>query len=346
MIENSRSESYAAAGVDITAGYKAVELMKTHIARTLTSGVVSDVGGFGGLFALPEGYAKPVLVSGTDGVGTKLKIAFLLDKHDTVGIDCVAMCVNDVICCGAKPLFFLDYIACGKNIPERIAQIVAGVAEGCVQSDAALIGGETAEMPGFYPVDEYDLAGFAVGIVDKDKILDNKTMEEGDVIIALPSSGVHSNGFSLVRKVFDVENTDLVSPIEELGGKGLGETLLTPTKIYVKPMTALFDAVKVKAVSHITGGGFYENIPRSLPDGFCARIKKSDVRVLPIFNLLAKTGNIDERDMFNTFNMGVGMSCVVAKEDADKALEILRANGEDAYIIGEAVEGDEKVQLI
>ncbi|MBR2413266.1 MAG: phosphoribosylformylglycinamidine cyclo-ligase [Clostridia bacterium] len=346
MIENSRSESYAAAGVDITAGYKAVELMKTHIARTLTSGVVSDVGGFGGLFALPEGYAKPVLVSGTDGVGTKLKIAFLLDKHDTVGIDCVAMCVNDVICCGAKPLFFLDYIACGKNIPERIAQIVAGVAEGCVQSDAALIGGETAEMPGFYPVDEYDLAGFAVGIVDKDKILDNKTMEEGDVIIALPSSGVHSNGFSLVRKVFDVENCDLVSPIEELGGKGLGETLLTPTKIYVKPMTALFDAVKVKAVSHITGGGFYENIPRSLPDGFCAKIKKRDVRVLPIFNLLAKTGNIDERDMFNTFNMGVGMSCVVAKEDADKALEILRANGEDAYILGEIVKGEEKVQLI
>ena len=346
MIENSRSESYAAAGVDITAGYKAVELMKTHIARTLTSGVVSDVGGFGGLFALPEGYAKPVLVSGTDGVGTKLKIAFLLDKHDTFGIDCVAMCVNDVICCGAKPLFFLDYIACGKNIPERIAQIVAGVAEGCVQSDAALIGGETAEMPGFYPVDEYDLAGFAVGIVDKDKILDNKTMEEGDVIIALPSSGVHSNGFSLVRKVFDVENCDLVSPIEELGGKGLGETLLTPTKIYVKPMTALFDAVKVKAVSHITGGGFYENIPRSLPDGFCAKIKKRDVRVLPIFNLLAKTGNIDERDMFNTFNMGVGMSCVVAKEDADKALEILRANGEDAYILGEIVKGEEKVQLI
>ncbi len=346
MIENSRSESYAAAGVDITAGYKAVELMKTHIARTLTSGVVSDVGGFGGLFALPEGYAKPVLVSGTDGVGTKLKLAFLLDKHDTVGIDCVAMCVNDVICCGAKPLFFLDYIACGKNYPERIAQIVAGVAEGCVQSDAALIGGETAEMPGFYPVDEYDLAGFAVGIVDKDKILDNKSMEEGDVIIALPSSGVHSNGFSLVRKVFDVENCDLVSPIEELGGKGLGDTLLTPTKIYVKPMTALFDAVKVKAVSHITGGGFYENIPRSIPDGFCAKIKKSDVRVLPIFKLLAKTGNIDERDMFNTFNMGVGMSCVVAKEDADKALEILRANGEDAYILGEIVKGEEKVQLI
>ncbi len=346
MIENSRSESYAAAGVDITAGYKAVELMKTHIARTLTSGVVSDVGGFGGLFALPEGYAKPVLVSGTDGVGTKLKLAFLLDKHDTVGIDCVAMCVNDVICCGAKPLFFLDYIACGKNIPERIAQIVAGVAEGCVQSDAALIGGETAEMPGFYPVDEYDLAGFAVGIVDKDKILDNKSMVEGDVIIALPSSGVHSNGFSLVRKVFDVENTDLVSPVEELGGKGLGETLLTPTRIYVKPMTALFDAVKVKAVSHITGGGFYENIPRSLPDGFCARIRKSDVRVLPIFKLLAKTGNISERDMFNTFNMGVGMSCVVAKEDADKALEILRANGEDAYILGEIVKGEEKVQLI
>ncbi len=346
MIENSRSESYAAAGVDITAGYKAVELMKTHIARTLTSGVVSDVGGFGGLFALPEGYQKPVLVSGTDGVGTKLKLAFLLDKHDTVGIDCVAMCVNDVICCGAKPLFFLDYIACGKNIPERIADIVAGVAEGCVQSGASLIGGETAEMPGFYPVDEYDLAGFAVGIVEKDKILNNKTMKAGDVIIALPSSGVHSNGFSLVRKVFNVEHTDLRMPLEALGGKGLGETLLTPTKIYVKPMTALFDAITVKAVSHITGGGFYENIPRSLPDGFCAKIEKSAVRVLPIFDLLAKTGNIDERDMFNTFNMGVGMSCVVAKEDADKALSILRANGEDAYIIGEVVEGEEKVQLI
>ena len=346
MIENSRSESYAAAGVDITAGYKAVELMKTHIARTLTSGVVSDVGGFGGLFALPEGYAKPVLVSGTDGVGTKLKLAFLLDKHDTVGIDCVAMCVNDVICCGAKPLFFLDYIACGKNIPERIADIVAGVAEGCVQSGASLIGGETAEMPGFYPIDEYDLAGFAVGIVERDRILNNKSMKAGDVIIALPSSGVHSNGFSLVRKVFNVEHTDLRLPLEALGGKGLGETLLTPTKIYVKPMTALFDAITVKAVSHITGGGFYENIPRSLPDGFCAKIEKSAVRILPIFDLLAKTGNIDERDMFNTFNMGVGMSCVVAKEDADKALEILRANGEDAYIIGEVVEGDEKVQLI
>ena len=346
MIENSRSESYAAAGVDITAGYKAVELMKTHIARTLTSGVVSDVGGFGGLFALPEGYQKPVLVSGTDGVGTKLKLAFLLDKHDTVGIDCVAMCVNDVICCGAKPLFFLDYIACGKNVPERIAQIVAGVAEGCVQSGAALIGGETAEMPGFYPIDEYDLAGFAVGIVEKDKILNNKTMKAGDVIIALPSSGVHSNGFSLVRKVFNVEHTDLRMPLDALGGKGLGETLLTPTKIYVKPMTALFDAVTVKAVSHITGGGFYENIPRSLPDGFCAKIEKSAVRILPVFDLLAKTGNIDERDMFNTFNMGVGMSCVVAKEDADKALEVLRANGEDAYILGEIVAGEEKVQLI
>ena len=346
MIENSRSESYAAAGVDITAGYKAVELMKTHIARTLTSGVVSDVGGFGGLFALPEGYQKPVLVSGTDGVGTKLKLAFLLDKHDTVGIDCVAMCVNDVICCGAKPLFFLDYIACGKNVPERIAQIVAGVAEGCVQSGAALIGGETAEMPGFYPIDEYDLAGFAVGIVEKDRILNNKSMNAGDVIIALPSSGVHSNGFSLVRKVFNVEHTDLRMPLDALGGKGLGETLLTPTKIYVKPMTALFDAVTVKAVSHITGGGFYENIPRSLPDGFCAKIEKSAVRILPIFDLLAKTGNIDERDMFNTFNMGVGMSCVVAKEDADKALEILRANGEDAYILGEIVKGEEKVQLI
>ena len=345
-MSNSHSASYAAAGVDIEAGYKAVELMKAHIARTMTSGVVSDIGGFGGLFELDvTGMEKPVLVSGTDGVGTKLKMAFLMDKHDTVGIDCVAMCVNDIICCGAKPLFFLDYIACGKNYPERIAQIVAGVAEGCVQSGAALIGGETAEMPGFYPVDEYDLAGFSVGVVDKAKIVDNKTMKAGDVIIALPSSGVHSNGFSLVRKVFDVEKADIKVPVAELGGKSVGETLLTPTKIYVKPMLALFEQVPVKGVSHITGGGFYENIPRSIPAGLCAKVEKSAVKVLPIFDLIAKQGNIPERDMFNTYNMGVGMSVVTAKEDADKAMEILRANGEDAYIIGEIANGEEKISI-
>ncbi len=340
----SCSESYKAAGVDITAGYKAVELMKSHIARTMTSGVVSDIGGFGGLFELDmTGIERPVLVSGTDGVGTKLKMAFLMDKHDTVGIDCVAMCVNDIICCGAKPLFFLDYIACGKNVPERIADIVKGVAEGCVQSGCALVGGETAEMPGFYPVDEYDLAGFSAGVVDRSKILDKNTVTEGDVIIALPSSGVHSNGFSLVRKVFDVESADIKTPVAELGGKSIGETLLTPTKIYVKPMLALFEEVKVKAVSHITGGGFYENIPRSLPKGFSAKIKKDSVKVLPIFDLIAKTGNIPERDMFNTFNMGVGMSVVVSAGDAEKALEVLKANGEDAYIIGEVVASDEGV---
>jgi len=345
-MNNSRSESYAAAGVDITAGYKAVELMKQHIARTITSGASSDIGGFGGLFELDlTGIKNPVLCSGTDGVGTKLKLAFIMDKHDTVGIDCVAMCVNDIICCGAKPLFFLDYIACGKNVPERIAEIVKGVAEGCVQSGAALIGGETAEMPGFYPVDEYDLAGFAVGVVDKEKVLDNKTITEGDVIIALPSSGVHSNGFSLVRKVFDVENADIKKPVAELGGKSIGETLLTPTKIYVKPMLALFDEVTVKAVSHITGGGFYENIPRSIPKGFTANIKKSDVRILPIFDLLQKTGGISEHDMFNTFNMGVGMSIVVSKDEADKALEVLKANGEDAYIIGNITKGEERVVI-
>ncbi len=340
----SSSESYKAAGVDITAGYKAVELMKSHIARTMTSGVVSDIGGFGGLFELDiTGMERPVLVSGTDGVGTKLKMAFLMDKHDTVGIDCVAMCVNDIICCGAKPLFFLDYIACGKNVPEKIEAIVKGVAEGCVQSGCALIGGETAEMPGFYPIDEYDLAGYSTGVVDRSKILDKTTVTEGDVIVALPSSGVHSNGFSLVRKVFDVENADIKSPVEELGGKSIGETLLTPTKIYVKPMLALFEQVKVKAVSHITGGGFYENIPRSLPSGYSAKIKKSDVRILPIFELIAKTGNIPERDMFNTFNMGVGMIAVVSKEDAAKAVEVLRAQGEDAYVIGEVVKSDEGV---
>ena len=346
MIDNSRSEAYAAAGVDITAGYKAVELMKSHIARTVVPGVCSDVGGFGGLFELDlTGISKPVLVSGTDGVGTKLKIAFLMDKHDTVGIDCVAMCVNDIICAGAKPLFFLDYIACGKNVPERIADIVKGVAEGCVQAGAALIGGETAEMPGFYPEDEYDLAGYSTGVVDKDRIINNKTMKAGDVIIALPSSGVHSNGFSLVRKVFDIENADIKTPLEELGGRSLGETLLTPTKIYVKPVLTLMEQVAVRGISHITGGGFYENIPRSIPDGLCARIKKDDVRILPIFKLIQEKGGISERDMFNTFNMGVGMSVTVPADEADKALEILRACGEDAYILGEIIEADEKVQL-
>ena len=349
MNEKSRSESYAASGVDITAGYKAVELMKEHVQRTMLGGHSSDIGGFGGLFELDiTDMPHPVLVSGTDGVGTKLKLAFLMDKHDTVGIDCVAMCVNDVLCVGAKPLFFLDYIACGKNYPEKIAQIVKGVAEGCVQSGCELIGGETAEMPGFYPVDEYDLAGFTVGAVDKAKVLDKNTMEEGDCVIALPSSGVHSNGFSLVRKVFDVENADLKAPVEALGGKSLGETLLTPTKIYVKPMLKLMEEVQVKAVSHITGGGFYENIPRSIPDGFQARIDKSALKILPIFKLIMETGNIPERDMFNTFNMGVGMSVVVPAAQAGRALEILRANGEEAYIMGEIAETDtdDKVVLL
>lgn len=345
-MNNSKSDAYAASGVDITAGYKSVQLMKEHVSKTLTDGVMSDVGGFGGLFA-PDmaGIEEPVLVSGTDGVGTKLKLAFLMDQHDTIGIDCVAMCVNDIICCGAKPLFFLDYIACGKNYPEKIAQIVKGVAEGCVQSGAALIGGETAEMPGFYAEDEYDLAGFAVGMVDKAKILDKESVKAGDVIIALPSSGVHSNGFSLVRKVFDVENADLKAPIERLEGKSLGETLLTPTKIYVKPVLALMDQVQVKSVAHITGGGFYENIPRSLPAGLTARIKRDDVDVLPIFEYLAEEGNISERDMFNTFNMGVGMICIIDAEDAYKAISCLKEAGEDAYILGEIVEGDEGVVL-
>ena len=343
-MSKSFSESYKAAGVDITAGYRAVELMKEHIKRTVTPGVCSGIGGFGGLFEMDlTGITRPVLVSGTDGVGTKLKLAFIMDKHNTIGIDCVAMCVNDIICCGAKPLLFLDYIACGKNVPERIAEIVEGVAEGCVQSGAALIGGETAEMPGFYPIDEYDLAGFSVGVVDKSKIVDNSTIKAGDVIIALPSSGVHSNGFSLVRKVFDVENSDIKIPREELGGKSVGETLLTPTKIYVKPMLELFEKVTVKGVSHITGGGFYENIPRTIPEGLSAKIKRDDVRVLPIFDLIAKEGNIPERDMFNTFNMGVGMSVVVDAEDVQVAIETLRAAGEDAYVIGEVVEGDEGV---
>ncbi len=345
-MEKSFSASYAAAGVDITAGYEAVKLMGEHVKRTHIPGVIGGVGGFGGLFA-PDitGMTEPVLVSGTDGVGTKLKIAFLLNKHDTIGIDCVAMCVNDIICCGAKPLFFLDYIACGKNVPARIAEIVSGVAEGCVQSGCALIGGETAEHPGMMPEEEYDLAGFAVGVVDKAKILDNATVTEGDVMLALPSSGVHSNGFSLVRKVFDVDHADLTAPCEALGGASVGETLLTPTKLYVKPMLALMEKVTVKAVSHITGGGFYENIPRSIPKGYSARIRRADVRVLPIFDLIARKGNIPERDMFNTFNMGVGMTVVVAKADACHAVAILRQNGVEAYKLGEIVRGDEGVIL-
>ena len=341
----SFSESYKKAGVDVTAGYKAVELMKAHVARPMTSSVLTGLGGFGGLYELDmTGIEHPVLVSGTDGVGTKLKIAFLMDKHDTVGIDCVAMCVNDIICCGAKPQFFLDYVAVGKNYPEKVAQIVSGVAEGCVQAGCALVGGETAEMPGFYPADEYDLAGFSVGLVDKKKILDKETEKAGDVLIALPSSGVHSNGFSLVRKVFNIEKSDLHTKVESLGAS-LGETLLTPTKIYVKPMLALFDAVNVKAVAHITGGGFFENIPRALKDGLSAKIRKADVKVLPIFNLIQQMGKIPERDMFNTFNMGVGMVACVAKEDAEKALKVLRENGEDAYVLGELAESDEGVIL-
>lgn len=343
----SFSESYKEAGVDITAGYKAVELMKEHVAKTMIFGnVPEDIGGFGGLCELDlTGIEKPVLVSGTDGVGTKLKMAFLMDKHDTVGIDCVAMCVNDIICVGAKPLFLLDYIAVGKNYPEKVAQIVSGVAEGCMQSEAALVGGETAEMPGFYPVDEYDLAGFAVGVVDKSKVLKKETVAEGDVVIGLPSSGVHSNGFSLVRKVLDVENEDIKTPLDELGGKSIGETLLTPTKIYVKPMVRLFEEVTVKSVAHITGGGFYENIPRSLPKGYGVKIKRENIKVLPIFELIAKRGNIPERDMFNTFNMGVGMTVIVAKEDVDKTLEVLKANGEDAYVLGEVVKSEEGVEI-
>ena len=346
--KNSQSASYAAAGVDITAGYKAVELMKKHLARTKNAGYLDDVGGFGGCFGLPvAGMEEPVLVSGTDGCGTKVKLAILMDKHDTIGIDAVAMCVNDIICCGAKPLFFLDYIACGKNIPEKIAEIVGGVAEGCVQSGAALIGGETAEHPGLMPQEDYDLAGFAVGIVDKKKILDNKRMKAGDVVIGLASTGIHSNGFSLCRKVFDIDNNpdSLYVLNEALGGKSIAETLLTPTKIYVKSVLALLEKVDVKGISHITGGGFYENIPRSIPDGLCAEIDKASIRILPIFDLLAKTGNIPERDMFNTYNMGVGMSVIVPAEQAEEALEILTANGETAYVIGKIIESDEKVIL-
>ena len=341
-MEKSYSESYAAAGVDITAGYEAVRLMKQYVARTMNEQCIGGLGGFGGLFELDcTDMPHPVLISGTDGVGTKLRIAQLMNRHDTIGIDCVAMCVNDVICAGAKPLVFLDYIACGKNVPERIAEIVKGVAEGCVQAGCSLVGGETAEHPGVMPEDDYDLAGFTVGAVDKSKILDNSTMQAGDVIIALPSTGVHSNGFSLVRKIFDLENNPdiLKKHFDELGCT-LGEALLAPTKIYVKPVLAVMKEITVKGVSHITGGGFYENIPRSLKAGCCARIAKADVRTPALFELLAKTGNIPEHDMFNTFNMGVGMVLTVAAEDADKAIEILKANGQDAYRLGVIAEGD------
>ena len=347
--KNSQSASYAAAGVDIVAGYQAVELMKKHIKRTKNEGCLDDVGGFGGCFGLNiGGMEEPVLVSGTDGCGTKVKLAILMDKHDTIGIDAVAMCVNDIICCGAKPLFFLDYIACGKNYPEKIATIVGGVAEGCVQSGAALIGGETAEHPGLMPLEDYDLAGFAVGVVDKKKIIDNTRMAEGDVVIALASTGIHSNGFSLCRKVFDIDNNppELYTAREELGGKSVAEALLVPTRIYVKSVLALLEQVDVKGISHITGGGFYENIPRSIPDGLGAVIEKSAVKVLPIFDMIAKTGNIPERDMFNTYNMGVGMSIVVKAEEVDKALEILTANGETAYVIGKIVKSDEKITIV
>ena len=344
----SKSESYAKAGVDITAGYEGVKLMKPFVARTMIPGVCSDVGGFGGLFA-PDitGMEEPVLVSGTDGCGTKVKLAILMDKHDTIGIDAVAMCVNDIICCGAKPLFFLDYVAIGKNIPEKVASIVSGVAEGCVQSGCALIGGETAEHPGLMPAEDYDLAGFAVGIVDKKKILDNKNMKAGDVVIALASTGIHSNGFSLCRKVFDIDHNPpaLYAAREELGGKSVAEALLVPTRIYVKAVLALIEQCDVKGISHITGGGFYENIPRSIPDGLCAKIDKSKVRVLPIFQLLQKEGDIPERDMYNTYNMGVGMTVVVPADQAEKAIEVLKAHGEEAYVIGEIVTGDEKIDL-
>ncbi|MCI7124280.1 MAG: phosphoribosylformylglycinamidine cyclo-ligase [Clostridia bacterium] len=340
----SQSESYKEAGVDITSGYRAVELMKEHVSKTMVFGNTSPVGGFGGLLQ-PDltGMEEPILVSGTDGVGTKLKLAFLQDKHDTVGLDCVAMCVNDIICVGAKPLFFLDYIAVGKNVPEKVASIVKGVAEGCIQSECCLIGGETAEMPGFYPEDEYDLAGFAVGIVDKKKVIDIEKVSEGDAIIGIASSGIHSNGYSLVRKVFDVENTDLNKTYEELDGKTLGEVLLTPTKIYVKPMLALFKEMTPHAVMHITGGGFYENIPRALPEGMSAKIYKDELEIPGIFKLLMKKGNIPERDMFNTYNMGTGMTVVVPKEDAARAVEIIEAAGEHAKVIGEIVKSSEGV---
>ena len=341
----SFSDSYKAAGVDVTAGYKAVDLMKKHVARTKTDGAISSIGGFGGLFQ-PNltGMEQPILVSGTDGVGTKLKIAFLLDKHDTIGIDCVAMCVNDVICVGAKPLFFLDYIAVGKNYPEKVAEIVSGIAEGCVQSGCALIGGETAEMPGFYPENEYDVAGFSVGLVDRKKMIDGTQMKAGDAIIGIRSSGVHSNGFSLVRKIFSIDENSAKQYMPEFG-KTLGEELLTPTKIYVKAVESLISACPVKAISHITGGGFYENIPRMMTDGLTAKIEKAAVPVLPVFEVMAKTGNIPERDMFNTFNMGIGMCVAVDKNDAQKAVAAIEAAGEKAVVLGEVVSGDEGVVL-
>jgi len=338
------TESYAAAGVDITAGYKAVELMKESVQKTLTDAVLNGLGGFGGMYELPQGYEKPVLVSGTDGCGTKVKLAFLMDKHDTIGIDAVAMCVNDIVCCGAKPLFFLDYIAIGKNYPEKVATIVSGVAKGCLDSGCSLIGGETAEHPGLMPVDEYDIGGFAVGIVEKDKILDNDNVNTGDVLVAIPSSGVHSNGFSLVRKVFNVETADLTQYVESLG-TSLGEALLTPTKLYVKPALAVLEEVNVKSIAHITGGGFFENIPRALPKGKTAKIRYEDVRVLPIFDLIRETGNIPLDHMYSTFNMGVGMVMVVSPEEAERTIEILKAQGEDAYVLGSVVDGEEGVIL-
>ena len=341
----SFSESYRAAGVDIEAGYKGVKLMQRHVARTVIPGVVSDLGGFGGLFAPNlSGMKEPVLVSGTDGVGTKQRIAQLMDRHDTVGIDCVAMCVNDIICCGARPLFFLDYIAIGKNEPEKVASLVSGVAEGCVRAGCALIGGETAEHPGTMAPEDYDLAGFSVGIVDRERVIDHSRMEAGDVLLALPSSGLHSNGYSLVRRVFDVEHTDLGRTVPELG-QTLGDALLTPTEIYVKPVLAALDAADIRGISHITGGGFFENIPRSVPDGLCAKIEKAAVRMPAIFRLLQAEGNISEHDLFNTFNMGVGMTIVVSRGTADRALETLRDSGTAAYVLGEIIRGDEKVAL-
>lgn len=343
-MNNSKSDIYAKAGVDITAGYKSVELIKKHIAKTNIKGVISSIGGFGGLFELDlKGIKKPVLVSGTDGVGTKLKIAFSMNKHDTIGIDCVAMCVNDIICVGAKPLIFLDYIACGKNYPEKISEIVKGISKGCVQSNCALIGGETAEMPDFYAKDEYDLAGYSTGIVDKSKIINNSLIKKGDIIIALSSSGIHSNGFSLVRKILNINNSNINNVVKELGKKSIGEILLTPTKIYVKPILKLLKKIKVKGISHITGGGFYENIPRCIPNGLCAEIEKNKIKILPIFKYIQKIGNIEERDMFNTFNMGVGMCIIVSKKDAEKTIEILNSCKEDAYIIGKIIENKEKI---
>ena len=346
IMENSHSASYAAAGVNIEAGYEGVKLMKKHVERTFIPGVVSDIGGFGGLFAPDmKGMSEPLLVSGTDGVGTKQRIAQLMNKHDTVGIDCVAMCVNDIICCGAKPLFFLDYIAIGKNEPEKVAELVSGVAEGCVRAGCALIGGETAEHPGTMAADDYDLAGFSVGIVDRAKVIDASKMQPGDVVIGLASSGIHSNGYSLVRKVFDIENTDLNAYVDELG-MTLGEALLVPTKIYVKPVLAAIEASDIRGISHITGGGFYENIPRSVPDGLCARINKAAIKIPAVFKLLQEKGNIPERDMFNTYNMGIGMSIIVSAATADKAIEVLKAQGEDAYVVGEIVKGDNKIELV